>query len=645
MPRHLVGLTRAAVATVAIGLAFAGPMAGVAAAHAMLVSSTPGAGEVVPSAPAELRLVFSEPVDGRYTSVILLDAAGRTVQTGAAVPSAGDPRVVIASLPPLPDGAYSVTWRALSAADGHLTSGFLTFGVGRTVLGTSSVDGAAAGGLHAGHTAGEAVLETQARFLAYLGFMTALGLAVIAWLVLRPVGRLRSGLPIAQGLALIGAAAGSVAIGVVAGLAPGLDPVGYLTATRPGEMLVLRGLLGVAAGAAVLVLVRTRRMGQAVWLGGIAGAAGLVVLALGGHLAASASPVPTGVLLVHLAAGSVWLGGLLGVAWLIVGDRDPDRAWVPEVVSRFSALALVSVALVALTGAYQAWVATRDLVDAAPYTVALWAKVALFVSALAVGAANFVDGGRALARLGGLRARMAIEAILGVAVLVATATLASGSPPANGQPVAISPAASTTCSPGVGLAVQPGTAGPARFIVRLADAPADATVELDLNRTDAVGGGTRVTLREVAGAGSGASTAGGGPAGIPTLVCSIGGTPQDGAQAGGGTWVADGGLLAAESRWDATVVVRRADATEVARARFPFALDSTAISEGRAGPPVDPVAVLGAVGLLLALLAVTFTLAGGILPRTEPRLGRGALLAGAAVAAVLGVALLVGPAS
>jgi uncharacterized transporter YbjL len=57
-------------------------------------------------------------------------------------------------------------------------------------------------------------------------------------------------------------------------------------------------------------------------------------------------------------------------------------------------------------------------------------------------------------------------------------------------------------------------------------------------------------------------------------------------------------------------------------------MDTVGVVEGRASPPVD-LALLLAIGLLLvALLLAIFTVAGGTLPRVDPRAGRWASLAG-----------------
>ena len=107
----------------------------VALGHAQLVSSEPGAGQVVSVSPAQLTLAFSEPIDASGTSADVLDSVGHAIVTEGGSVDPADPFTLLVPVPALADGAYSVQWRSLSAADGHTSTGFFTFGVGGASLG------------------------------------------------------------------------------------------------------------------------------------------------------------------------------------------------------------------------------------------------------------------------------------------------------------------------------------------------------------------------------------------------------------------------------------------------------------------------------------------------------------------------------
>src|SRR6185295_7434806 len=85
--------------------------------HASLVSSEPAAKSHLATAPARIRLVFSEPIEGKLSRITLTRSRG----TPFVVTAAGDPRDVHAVIAPsdsLTPGAYRLDWRIVSA-DGH----------------------------------------------------------------------------------------------------------------------------------------------------------------------------------------------------------------------------------------------------------------------------------------------------------------------------------------------------------------------------------------------------------------------------------------------------------------------------------------------------------------------------------------------
>lgn len=392
VPRHRLVLLRSGIVALAL-LAFPGTTA----AHAQLVSSSPGSGELVPVAPAEARLVFSEPAEPRYTGADLLDAQGRVVGLGLGELDPADPRQLVIRLPTLADGAYSVSWHAVSAADGHETNGFVTFAVGDTPLppDVGAYDPGSSGDIHGGHSGGTALAETQGRAGSYLGLMLALGLALMGWLVVRPaVGSLPPGFVFSQAAALLVAGLASGLLALSGGEAftsmssdatGGGDTLGFLLASRTGLMLVSRTLVALGAAVVVFLLARPRpSWGLAVGFGGAG--IGVALTAAGSHAAAFGSVAPILAQGVHMGAAGVWLAGLVvfagGLATGALKRHDLGR-----LVPRFSALALVSVAILSLTGVYNAWLETGELLPLGTgYAGVLLVKVLLFLAAIVLGA-------------------------------------------------------------------------------------------------------------------------------------------------------------------------------------------------------------------------------------------------------------------
>ena len=126
-PRRLRLLRRSLILGVLAALAVFVP--GVAA-HAELVRSVPESDAVLAQAPDRIELFFSEAVDPNFTVIQVLNSSAAPVDKHDTRLDPADPTHVTVSLLALPDGVYTVSWRALSAADGHVTSGAFPFTVG-----------------------------------------------------------------------------------------------------------------------------------------------------------------------------------------------------------------------------------------------------------------------------------------------------------------------------------------------------------------------------------------------------------------------------------------------------------------------------------------------------------------------------------
>jgi methionine-rich copper-binding protein CopC len=98
-------------------------------AHAMLDHAEPRVGSTVEAAPQELRLWFTERLEQAFSTVEVLDAAGKRVDTGGMRIDDKDRMQLRLPLAALPPGAYTVKWRVVSL-DSHATEGRFEFRVG-----------------------------------------------------------------------------------------------------------------------------------------------------------------------------------------------------------------------------------------------------------------------------------------------------------------------------------------------------------------------------------------------------------------------------------------------------------------------------------------------------------------------------------
>ena len=604
-----------ALVAVLVAPAVPGGEGGRVTAHAQLVASSPGSGTVVPASPDELRLVFSEPLEAQATSLDVVEEGGPAILTRAGEIDPDDPFALVVRSPGLADGTYTVTWRTLSAADGHTAEGFFSFAVG---------EGSQAP-LHAGSTthAESEPVQVIGRWLTYLGLLLAFGAAIIVWVVLRML------MPRALARLLAGALAVSAVATMVMAVVNGLDAgsvAEYLFGTRNGGLQLGRATVAAVTAAGVLVLPRA----VAGLVAGLGGLAGIGLLIAAGH--AAALPGIAAILggIVHVAAAGVWIAG---IAMLLVGVARPallfgdERPAISTLVPRFSAVALVSIGLVALTGAYAAWVQVGGFPDpTTDYGRVLVVKSVLAAVALALGGLNYLDGGRMRRWLVGVRDRLAVETVAAAAVLAVTAVLATTPPTegAPGVPIAPVPDAFGRIAPDMGLTLTPGRPGVNRVTVTTTDAMAmtSGNLELGLDRLDT--GSTTLVPLTLAGAGA---MDHGGMSGMNA--------PTEGTV----DWTADAVVIPAGSRWDASVRILSSAGTELSRQRFSFALSETGVDDGRASGPLDAILVIGAVLALGGAVGLGIGLGGGRLPRCDERASRWALTGGGLVAGILGIAI------
>jgi len=102
--------------------------AAAAHAHAILDQADPKVGSVVRTAPAEVRLRFSEALEPAFSTVQVLGEDGKRVEVGRPQVNGAAHDVLTLALPQLAPGAYVVRWRAVSV-DTHVTEGRYVFTV------------------------------------------------------------------------------------------------------------------------------------------------------------------------------------------------------------------------------------------------------------------------------------------------------------------------------------------------------------------------------------------------------------------------------------------------------------------------------------------------------------------------------------
>lgn len=97
-------------------------------AHGFLGTSVPPADGTVRTAPDEVVITFTEPLEAALSGVTVTDADGQRVDLDDAAVDADAPEVLRVGLGPLEPGLYSVHW-SVTSVDTHRTEGTFDFTV------------------------------------------------------------------------------------------------------------------------------------------------------------------------------------------------------------------------------------------------------------------------------------------------------------------------------------------------------------------------------------------------------------------------------------------------------------------------------------------------------------------------------------
>ncbi|MYX43717.1 hypothetical protein GTW59_22025 [Streptomyces sp. SID89] len=376
------------------GLLLAG--AAPAAAHAALTGSDPQQGVVVPQAPAQVSLTFSEQVAMGDDSLRVLDPAGKRVDTGKPANISGT-TYAVRLRGGLAKGTYTVTYQVISA-DSHPVGGAYTFSIGAPSKTSVVTGGQEVGGGLVG------LLYGVGRYASYAGFIVLAGGAAFVLACwqrgagVRAVQRLvvSGWLTLTTATLALLLLRGSYTTSGKAGDIVDLDLLGQVLQTKTGAALVSRLLLLAAAALFVAVLFgvyekredeEKRDLTFGLAIGGTVVAAGLAASwAMAEHASVGLQPgIAMPVDVVHLLAVAAWLGGL--AALLVALYRAPaDRPVEPAAVRRFSRLAFGSVVALIATGVYQSWrqLGSWSALTGTRYGQLLLVKVALVLVLVAI---------------------------------------------------------------------------------------------------------------------------------------------------------------------------------------------------------------------------------------------------------------------
>lgn len=603
-------------------------------AHAQLERAEPRPDTVLAQAPERLQLWFTEALEPGFSDIQVLDANGQRVDRGDSRVASDNAQAMTVSLPPLDKGVYTVAWKTLSQVDGHTVRGTYSLLIG---VEPSTVPPL----IQSPDTAGPAVYDAPIRWLGYLGATVLVGLLLFLRFVLEPTIRrqrltglvlpaIQPRLRLLLWLAWVALLVSTLATLVFQALtttdvggAAALATLGPLvTSTRFGYVWL--GRLAAVVALAILVRLYPQRPGVAAAIVVVTSGV-LLTHSLNSHSAAIGALAFQAMLIdwLHFMGVSVWVGGLAGLAFLLPVSLyaiSPSQRWplLGRLIPRFSSLAVMSVAVLAASGVYLAYlhVGSVDALQQTLYGRSLLIKLGLFAILIALGAFNLLIvspalaaavGSRAealsqtgqvmprMARLGG-RFIGAVRVELGLAVLALLAAGAMTSlSPAKQTYERIQATRPLEMSTPVGdmratLTIAPGRPGFNNFTLRITD-----------NQGRPVDDAERVDLR------------------FTFLGEDLGTNVQVAEPQGYGQYGVRGGFVGVEGRWQTEALIRRPGQDD-ARTAFRFVVTPTSATADTAGqtaagsPPSMPMIIVGAVlaALTLGGLAVYVARTSGL---------------------------------
>ena len=447
--------------------------------HATLLRTVPPANSRLEQAPPRVELHFNEGIEEIFNGVKVLNRNGLPVHSAQATLSRNRRELSVALKDNIPNGIYTVSWRATSS-DGHQIGGNFGFSVGEEFQASEMVAGQPETGEN---WPGFSMAVT--RWLYFLGMMIFVGGFTFGALILVPVIKhpeLEIPAEVLTAMRrpflrffswswvvlLVTAIfnllfkAAAMADSTLLGAANGDILTAVISSSQYGRMWGV-GMVLILVSGMLFWLYRniwtapqdTSKSALLLYLGTALGALLLFTVSNSGHAAAVTEwkAVALGSDVLHLMATAIWVGGLVYLVLLmrsLSAAEPPLRAQLlGEVIPRFSRMAQFCVLTIVLTGAYTAWIhiPSWSAFVTTGYGWTLLTKIFLVLPLLAIGAVNLLvikpqlrkslleQGEKALEATFGVLKRfrplVQVEVVLGVVILLVVTVLTNLSPAAT----------------------------------------------------------------------------------------------------------------------------------------------------------------------------------------------------------------------
>jgi methionine-rich copper-binding protein CopC/putative copper export protein len=344
-------------------------------AHATPMQYVPAASSVLSKPPAEVQIHFSERVEPRASSIVVLAPDGSRADLSNSGPDPADPRVYRVGLKDGGAGSYTVSWEVISSDDGHFTKGAYVFSVGEEKPGAATEGG----GFQTVHSS--SVPEALSLAVELIGDAMILGALLVLAFLWRPMRRLfpevkSDEAEFVRGFqflflfgCLLALAGGAAYLIYKTNDLASLQETTFTAAwgsfiTTTSALYTVYRIIGAACLLIAFQSMR-KRLFSAERISNIEYALFAVVALIDlsrarvSHAAASTFAPTFGVLMnfVHLFFKDAWIGGIIALMALLspLIGRTRNVRVAAFVLTAFSRIASVAFGIAGVTGVYVVW--------------------------------------------------------------------------------------------------------------------------------------------------------------------------------------------------------------------------------------------------------------------------------------------------
>jgi copper transport protein len=433
-------------------------------AHATPIQYVPAASSVLSKAPSEVQIHFSERVEPRASSIVVLAPDGSRADLSNSAPDPADPRVYRVDIKDGGTGSYTVSWEVISTDDGHFTKGAYIFSVGNEKPSATTE----AGGFQTVHSS--SVPEALTLAVELIGDAMILGALLVLAFLWRPM---RRHFPEVKSLEheFVRRFRFLLVLGCILALAGGVAYLIYKTTdlaalqettfaaawdsfiTTTSALYTVYRMLG-AGFLLIASKVLQKRLFSAERLSGIEYALFSVLALIDlsrarvSHAAASTFAPGFGVLMnfVHLFFKDAWIGGIIALVVLLspLIGKSRNAKMAAFALTAFSRVASIAFGVAGVTGVYVVWlhlksfsyVLTTDwgkrfvvLSVFAAFLLVLRFIAQMYCEPKIVDAIRKSDETRYLRLFSWLSFTLPAEMAIGIAILAVTSLLIITTPP------------------------------------------------------------------------------------------------------------------------------------------------------------------------------------------------------------------------